>query len=235
MEPEAGLLIGELARLAGVTPRTIRYYVSEGLLPPPTMRGTYAHYGGEHLRLLRLIARLKEAYLPLSAIHGRLATMSAAEAERLLGERPGGEQLPGERAEAEGGHGPRPWAQPGALPPGQQGAGGVLAERPASYGLPGATQGEEGRRPAAGEPAAADPLGLVPAPLPLGRVEFFPATPDEVGQGPRDAASGEELWRQFPVAPGVELRVREPLSPRRRRQIEALLAAIRDKLQSEEE
>jgi DNA-binding transcriptional MerR regulator len=236
MEPQEGLLIGELARLAGVTPRTIRYYTSEGLLPAPTTRGKYARYSGEHLRLLRLIAGLKEEYLPLSAIRERLATMSAAEAGRL-GERPGEGQPPGERPETQGARGPL--ARGGALPPGHRGAAGMLAERPASYGLPGTAQGEEGLRPRAGEPMAAglaDPFRPAAAPLPLGRIEFFPAAPDEAGQGPpRDAASGEELWRHFPVAPGVELRVREPLSPRRRRQIEALLAAIADKLQSEEE
>ena len=31
--------IGELADLAGVTPRTIRYYVSIGLLPAPEQAG----------------------------------------------------------------------------------------------------------------------------------------------------------------------------------------------------
>src|SRR5438045_3652795 len=35
----AQLTIAELAARAGVTPRTIRYYVAEGLLPPPGGRG----------------------------------------------------------------------------------------------------------------------------------------------------------------------------------------------------
>lgn len=240
MEPQERMLIGELARLAGVTPRTIRYYTSEGLLPAPTTRGKYAHYDGEHLRRLRLIARLKEDYLPLSAIRERLATMSAAEGERLLGERRQG-RAPGEGVGArEGGPGMRLPPQAGPAHPAPQGSAGMLAERPASYELSGA--GEPGGQPPdAAELLAAsfaNPFRLTPASLPLGRVEFFPAAPEE-GDGredqERDASRGEELWRHFALAPGVELRVREPLSPRRRRQIAAILAAMRDRLLSEED
>ena len=33
--PEPSLRIGDVARLVGTTPRTIRYYEEIGLLPPP--------------------------------------------------------------------------------------------------------------------------------------------------------------------------------------------------------
>lgn len=78
--------IGELAAAAGVTPRTIRFYTAEGLLPPPETRGRYASYGPAYLDRLRLIGRLKAAYLPLSEIRARLASMSDAEVRAALAE-----------------------------------------------------------------------------------------------------------------------------------------------------
>ena len=49
--------ITELAALAGVNPRTVRYYVQLGLIPPPPGRGLGGRYGQEHLdRLLRVRA-----------------------------------------------------------------------------------------------------------------------------------------------------------------------------------
>ena len=62
-----------LAAASGISPRTIRYYTAEGLLPPPGERGRYAIYTAGHLRRLQSIGRLKAAYLPLAAIRERLA------------------------------------------------------------------------------------------------------------------------------------------------------------------
>ena len=48
-----------------MTPRTIRYYVTEGLLPAPGGRGQRRAYGQQHLERLETIKQLKAAYLPL--------------------------------------------------------------------------------------------------------------------------------------------------------------------------
>lgn len=72
MDDKTTFTISDLAKQAGVTPRTIRYYTAEGLLPPPDTRGRYAHYGPEHLRRLAQISQLKADYLPLSVIRERL-------------------------------------------------------------------------------------------------------------------------------------------------------------------
>lgn len=77
MDDKPTFTIGELARRAGVTPRTIRYYAAEGLLPPPDTRGRYAHYGPEHLHRLEQISQLKAGYLPLSVIRERLGAPGA--------------------------------------------------------------------------------------------------------------------------------------------------------------
>lgn len=49
--------IDELASLAGVTPRTVRYYIAEGLLDPPIGEKRGAHYVQRHLDQLVLIRR----------------------------------------------------------------------------------------------------------------------------------------------------------------------------------
>lgn len=67
----------ELSNLADVTPRTVRYYIVEGLLPPPLTTGRNATYSQEHLDRLNAIASLKEMYLPLREIRHRLNTLTA--------------------------------------------------------------------------------------------------------------------------------------------------------------
>jgi DNA-binding transcriptional MerR regulator len=55
-----GYRIGELAREAGVTPRTVRYYQERKLLPPPRRVGRVAWYSRAHLARLRVIGQLLE-------------------------------------------------------------------------------------------------------------------------------------------------------------------------------
>ena len=65
---EPPLDLAELADRTGVSPRTIRYYIQEGLLPSPEARGPGAHYGPEHLERLKIIKRLQREHLPLAEI-----------------------------------------------------------------------------------------------------------------------------------------------------------------------
>src|SRR2546421_5706551 len=63
------LRIDDLAHLSGTPSRTIRFYNTQGLLPPPIMRGRVAYYNQEHLLVLNLIKELKEQQnLPLELI-----------------------------------------------------------------------------------------------------------------------------------------------------------------------
>ncbi len=71
--------VEELSEASGVSIRNIRYYTAEGLLPPPDARGRFALYGPEHLRRLRLIQQLKEAYFPLPVIKARLQELPGPE------------------------------------------------------------------------------------------------------------------------------------------------------------
>ena len=61
--------IDELAQMSGMPSRTIRFYNTHGMLPPPTLRGRVAYYDEEHLLVLRIIKELKEQQnLPLETI-----------------------------------------------------------------------------------------------------------------------------------------------------------------------
>jgi DNA-binding transcriptional MerR regulator len=62
----------DLEAESGVSSRTIRYYISEGLLPPAYGRGPSAVYDADHMLRLRYIQQLKAARLPLNDIKERL-------------------------------------------------------------------------------------------------------------------------------------------------------------------
>jgi DNA-binding transcriptional MerR regulator len=61
MTSEVRYAIGDLARLADVSRRTVRYYVQEGLIPPPLGLGRGNHYTAAHLDKLLLVKSLQEA------------------------------------------------------------------------------------------------------------------------------------------------------------------------------
>lgn len=71
--PEAGLTVDELAARTGMTVRTIRFYVSEGLVAPPARRGRVAYYGASHRMRLELIRTLQDHGYTLAAIERVLA------------------------------------------------------------------------------------------------------------------------------------------------------------------
>ncbi|CCK26067.1 transcriptional regulator [Streptomyces davaonensis JCM 4913] len=66
---EPTLTIDELAARAGMTVRTVRFYGTKGLLPPPVIGPRrVGHYGREHLARLELIEELQQQGLTLAAI-----------------------------------------------------------------------------------------------------------------------------------------------------------------------
>jgi len=64
--------IGEIARLAGVSRRTIDYYTNLGLLKPVRSESNYRYYSGETLVRLKLIEGMKKKRLTLEEIGERL-------------------------------------------------------------------------------------------------------------------------------------------------------------------
>lgn len=66
---EPTLTIDELAARAGTTVRTVRFYSTKGLLPPPVIGARrVGHYGQEHLARLALIEELQHQGMTLAAI-----------------------------------------------------------------------------------------------------------------------------------------------------------------------
>lgn len=81
LEPTYG--IEELADLGGVSRRAIRFYVQEGLIPPPLGLGRGRHYGPVHLDRLLRVRQMQEQGLTLAEIQEQLTTGA-----------PGGRSLP---------------------------------------------------------------------------------------------------------------------------------------------
>lgn len=182
-----GLRIAELAQRAEVTPRTIRYYIAEGLLPPPSGTGPHRLYAADHLLRLQAIKRLKEQYLPLAEIRRRLAGASHDDRDALS---PDEEGAPDSSAEDYLAALPRP-----AAPPSPRLGASPASASPrfvASLGDPAASEMIGG--PSRGTPG-----------IPPPRFGIGSAVPrrDEGRSSPEDP--GEDVWRRVTLAPGVEL------------------------------
>jgi DNA-binding transcriptional MerR regulator len=65
--------IEDLAAHGGVTRRTVRYYVQQGLLPAPLGKGRGNHYGRAHLERLLQVKALQESGLSLDEVREELA------------------------------------------------------------------------------------------------------------------------------------------------------------------
>jgi DNA-binding transcriptional MerR regulator len=78
--------IEELATLGGVSRRTVRYYVQEGLIPPPLGLGRGNHYTPEHLEQLLRVKALQEngrTLVEIRRVFGQTSNRpSAAESKR---------------------------------------------------------------------------------------------------------------------------------------------------------
>jgi DNA-binding transcriptional MerR regulator len=83
---ERRLTIEELAESVGIRVRTVRFYITEGLIPGPGSRGKGATYGEEHVAKLALVRRLADRRVPLSDIREQVSRLSLAEVRDLLEE-----------------------------------------------------------------------------------------------------------------------------------------------------
>ena len=84
--PRRNLSLSELASAAQVSPRTIRYYIAEGLLRSPGS-GPQARYDESHVKRIRVIKQLQKSHLPLAEIRNRLRPLSDEEVGGLVEER----------------------------------------------------------------------------------------------------------------------------------------------------
>ena len=77
--------ISQLSALTGMPVRTIRYYLAQGLLPAAGKEGPGTRYPEATLARLRLIARLRDAHLPLAEIRKQLLALSDDQVVELAG------------------------------------------------------------------------------------------------------------------------------------------------------
>ena len=76
--------LNELCARAGVTTRTVRYYIQQGLLPAPDPQGPATRYGQAHLDRLLLIRQLQKEHQPLAEIRAQLEGLRDADVSRVL-------------------------------------------------------------------------------------------------------------------------------------------------------
>ena len=76
--------MADLEAETGLSARTIRFYITEGLLPPARGRGVGATYSPAHLLRLKAIELLKRDNTPLQQIRQRLQDMRDAELAAML-------------------------------------------------------------------------------------------------------------------------------------------------------
>lgn len=207
MPPETEYNLQDLADLADVTPRTVRFYITQGLLASPGKVGPGTAYTDGHLNRLRLIKRLQREHLPLAEIRARLAFLDDTTVAALVGASPADPAF-GSAIDYIRGilGGPEAPSQPLRSLPARMSSLESPAEFPAS-------------------PA----LGIAPAPcLPASRLaETSPtyaatATPDR------------SQWDRVLLAPDVELHVRRPLGRRQNKRVERLIEIAREILEEDQ-
>ncbi len=74
----------ELEALTGVNGRTIRYYITEGLLSPAYGRGSSATYDHDHFLRLQAINQMKEQRLPLRSIKEQLEQLTTEDLAMMM-------------------------------------------------------------------------------------------------------------------------------------------------------
>lgn len=67
------LKLAELEEMTGVPARTIRLYITRGLIPGPLRAGRNAAYGMEHVKALREVVRMQQQGMSLEEIRRKRA------------------------------------------------------------------------------------------------------------------------------------------------------------------
>jgi DNA-binding transcriptional MerR regulator len=209
MLPDLGSYdLNELSAAAGVTPRTIRYYVQQGLLPSPGTRGPGTRYDRAHLDRLQLIRRLQRQHLPLAEIRKRLEALNDESVRDALA---AAADQTTQSSALDYVRDLLARQTPQSTPEREFTTGPLLSAPPPPQ--------------ASEEPRAKRRGGSVFGAV-LGRVR--PAEPQLPQPFVQSSRSTRSTWERIPLAPDVELHVRRPLSREQNRQVERLLETARD-------
>jgi DNA-binding transcriptional MerR regulator len=178
------LLIHELAERAGISVRTIRYYIDEGLLPQPSYQGKYSYYTLNYVDRLELIRRLKESYLPLREINEIMNSLTDDQVRKRLNELPASspkfslEQKPSQ-----------PTAKPGAKALDYI---NQVMDTQTKHRMKGTSDQPQPTITKQREMAS--------------QINFNSSEPSP-------SKEEDEIWQRISLAPGVELNLRRPLDP----------------------
>ena len=179
-------LIQELADKTSISPRTIRYYQQEGLLPEPENRGKFAYYNNDHLDRLKLIQELKKNYLPLKEIREQLNSLTSEQVKSLL------ESHKADKLR-------------------QVSFGDKSKDKPVQPGSDTALQ-------------YISRVLQTQTEIRDQEFEKFQSTPYKKPDTSRYVAgTPTESWQRIILAPGIEIQVKEPLSPQDRKRLEELI------------
>lgn len=205
MQPEPESFdLKTLAAETGVAPRTVHFYVQQGLLPPPDGGGRGARYTAVHRDRLRLIRRLQDQHLPLAEIRKHLDRIPDA----MLSEVAASTPPPKPRSAADYIRSVLGTSTP-KMP-----LEDTLALRAPSTHL---AAPRTAMRPVANRPAYP---GSPPAAHTLASRA---ADPDEEGTLVTRPATDRSQWDRFIVDPDVEIHVRRPGSRASNRKVEKLV------------
>ncbi len=214
MPPGTEYSLQELADLAGVTPRTIRYYIVQGLLPSPAKAGPGTTYTDGHLNRLRLVRRLQREHLPLAEIRARLASLDdatvAALVEAPASEPPAGSAIDYIRGVLEG----------DSSPAGTLWNPIVAASSPSSPVGP----------PTSPAPTSPPPGNTIALEAPAYRL----AESSRLSVETPTPAPDRSQWDRILLAPDVELHVRRPLGRRQHKRVERLIDIARELLEEDQ-
>jgi DNA-binding transcriptional MerR regulator len=256
--PDDPYSLSDLARLADVTPRTIRYYVAQGLLPSPEAAGPATRYAEGHLARLRLIRRLQRDHLPLAEIRVRLEQMADHEVQAVLDAADQPVRQPPAGTDAtlafvrdlmtRAGVAPRFYDQPAdretasgtaaAAPPGATFARVAPDEVPVRE-VPGLAPAE--LRPAPWTVPVSPVLPSSPPATPSSPAPVSPppAPPGSPGSGSllrriglpvsaKPASVDRSTWERHAISPDVEIHVRRPLDRAGNKRVERLVRIARE-------
>lgn len=224
--------IGKLAKEAGVSVRTIRFYIDEGLLPPPQVRGRNTFYGDEYLDRLNLIRRLKEAFLPLREIRQKMQSLSIEEVRALLehSQPPSDHSPAGVPAATETQAAAREWDDlPVDASPAHENAAEYIARILRAHAAPQVSKLQANFLSSRRSPSSPEPASPLQAPSPP------PAAPEaafQLAESPAPFPRTQSSWQRIVLSPGIELHVSEPVYTEKRAAIQRLIEMARHLFES---
>jgi len=221
MPEDATYSISELADMAGVTPRTIRYYLAQGLLPSAGQTGPGTRYSASHLARLRVIRGLQAEHLPLAEIRRRLADLDDDEILAL--------------------------AEQDAPPPPDSALEYVRAVLRDSAADPTAPRMRHASyslvAPMSADAASVRPLALASAPAPTAAPANAPANAsapapphaERLGESHHSTVKAGERsqWERIVLATDIELHIRRPLSRTQNKRVDRLVTIARELLEED--